>query len=115
LIFHTCLAPTQAEARQIGRRALQTSLAHQDDHASLHHQISWLEEREQLCFGAPADVIRFITHYQSEMENRHFVFWLDFGAMQPAYVARSLRLLAREVLPHFRGREQAESKGEESI
>jgi alkanesulfonate monooxygenase SsuD/methylene tetrahydromethanopterin reductase-like flavin-dependent oxidoreductase (luciferase family) len=115
LIFYTCLAPTRAEAHLIGWRALQTWFAHQGSHADLHDQISRLEEREQLCFGTPADVIRFITHYQSEMENRHFVFWLDFGAMQPEYVARSQRLLAREVLPHFRGPARAESKGGESI
>jgi len=111
LIFYTCLAPTHAEASLIGRRALQTWFAHQDRHADLHSRIARLEEREHLCFGAPADVIRFITRYQSEMQNRHFVFWLDFGAMQPEDVTRSLHLLAREVLPHFRGVAQAESKG----
>ncbi|HEY1353153.1 MAG TPA: LLM class flavin-dependent oxidoreductase [Ktedonobacteraceae bacterium] len=114
LVFYTCLAPTQTEARQLGRRALHTFLAHQHqvDHADLEQQISRLEEREQLCFGTPADVIRFIEHYQSEMENRHFVFWLDFGAMEPAYASRSLELLAREVLPRFRNREEKAKKGE---
>lgn len=110
LIFYTCLAPTHAEASLIGRSALQTWFAHQGNHADVHQRIARLEEREHLCFGAPADVIRFITRYQSEMQNRHFVFWLDFGAMQPEYVTRSLHLLASEVLPHFKDRAQAVSK-----
>lgn len=114
LIFFTCLAPTRSEAWQVGRHALHTFLAHQEQagHADLGQQVSRLAEREQLCFGAPADVIHFIERYQSEMGNRHFVFWLDFGALKPEYVSRSLHLLAREVLPHFRGREKAEHKGE---
>jgi alkanesulfonate monooxygenase SsuD/methylene tetrahydromethanopterin reductase-like flavin-dependent oxidoreductase (luciferase family) len=115
LVFYTCLAPTQTEAWQLGRRALHTFLAHQQqtNHADLGQQISRLEEREQLCFGTPADVIRFIEHHQSAMENRHFVFWLDFGAINPGYVSRSLDLLAREVLPYFRSIEGKAKKGEQ--
>lgn len=114
LIFHTCLAPTQDEAWRIGRRALHAFLAQQQQagHADLHRQLSCLEECELLYFGTPADVIRLIERYQSEMENHHFVFWLDFGALPPEHVTRSLHLLAREVLPHFKGREKAVYEGE---
>jgi alkanesulfonate monooxygenase SsuD/methylene tetrahydromethanopterin reductase-like flavin-dependent oxidoreductase (luciferase family) len=104
LILFTFVAPTRAEAQQQAVDALKRYLAHQHhgtaDH--LHQIVQQLEERDQLWFGTPVDLIQFIERYQTKLGTRHFVFWLDFGGMRPEFVHRSMQLLAREVIPYFR-------------
>jgi alkanesulfonate monooxygenase SsuD/methylene tetrahydromethanopterin reductase-like flavin-dependent oxidoreductase (luciferase family) len=105
LIFYTCVAPTRIEAQQQGREALLYSLVHQHHGVDVHHvqqHMDQLEERGQLWFGTPADLIEWIEQYQASTDSRHFVFWLDFGGMPSSAVYRSMRLLAGEVMPHFR-------------
>lgn len=104
LIFYTCVAPTRMEAQQVGMDALRRYLTHQhpDADSHLHQVIQQLAERKQLWFGAPDELIQLIEQYQAEMDNRHFVFWLDFGGMKLENVCRSMQLLAEEVMPHFR-------------
>jgi len=103
LIFYTCVAPTRMEARQVAVDALQCYLTHQhhdtDGHAQ--HIAQRLEERDQLWFGTPGDLIRLIERYQANVDSRHFVFWLDFGRMEPEFVRRSMHLLSQEVIPHI--------------
>ena len=103
LIFYTCVAPTRDEAQHEGRDALQRYLVHQhhDAGSHIHHKMHQFEERNQLFFGTPGDLIHLIKQYQASIDNRHFVFWLDFGGMKPKSVHRSTQLLAREVIPHF--------------
>ena len=74
---------------------------HGVDSAHAQHQVHVLEERNQLWFGAPGDLIQLIEQHQAELDNRHFVFWLDFGGMPDGSVQRSMRLLAGEVIPHL--------------
>lgn len=102
LIFYTCVAPTRVEARHTAVEALQRYLVHQHHDADGHHIVQRLEERDQLWFGTPGDLIRLIERYQADVDNRHFVFWLDFGGMEPDFVRRSMQLLAQEVIPHFK-------------
>jgi len=105
LIFYTCVAPTRDEARQQGRKALLQYIVHQHhdvDVRHAQHKVHQLEERDQLWFGTPDDLIQWIEQHQASVDNRHFVFWLDFGGMRPASVQRSMQLLAQEVMPHFR-------------
>ena len=104
LIFYTYVAPTRAEARQQAIDALQRYIVHQHHDAAGHFSqiVRQLEERGQLWSGTPDDLIQFIERYQANMDSRHFVFWLDFGGMKPELVLRSMRLLAQEVIPHFR-------------
>ena len=104
LIFYTCVAPTRMEARHEAVDALQRYLVHQHHDAGGHtqHIVQRLEEREQLWFGTPGDLIQLIELYQANVDNRHFVFWLDFGGMEPESVRRSMQLLAQEVIPHFK-------------
>jgi len=107
LFLYTCLAPTREEAQQQGREAMLRYIIHQHHGIDIYHarhQVQQLEERQQLWFGTPDDLIQWIEQYQACVDSRHFVFWLDFGGMQPASVQRSMSLLAREVLPHFRVR-----------
>jgi len=106
LIFYTYVAPTRAEARQQAIDALQRYIVHQHSDAAGHFSqiVRQLEEREQLWFGTPDDLIGFIERYQANMDSRHFVFWLDFGGMKPELVHRSMQLLAGEVIPHFKCR-----------
>lgn len=84
---------------------------HDVDTPHAQHQVHLLEERNQLWFGTPADLIQWIEQHQAVLDNRHFVFWLDFGGMQSASVQRSMQLLAREIIPHFK--EQADSSAVE--
>jgi alkanesulfonate monooxygenase SsuD/methylene tetrahydromethanopterin reductase-like flavin-dependent oxidoreductase (luciferase family) len=105
LIFFTCVAPSRVEAQQQGKEAMLHYLVHQHqgiDVRHAHHQVQQLEERQQLWFGTPDDLIAWIEQYQAHADSRHFVFWLDFGGMQLASVQRSLQMLAQEVMPHFR-------------
>ena len=75
---------------------------HGVDSGHAQHQVHMLEERNQLWFGAPGDLIQLIELHQAALDNRHFVFWLDFGGMPFASVQRSMRLLAEEVMPRFK-------------
>jgi alkanesulfonate monooxygenase SsuD/methylene tetrahydromethanopterin reductase-like flavin-dependent oxidoreductase (luciferase family) len=105
VIFYTCVAPTRVEAQKQGREALLRYLVHQQHDVSMthaHHHMRQLEDQQQLWFGTPADLIEWIEQYQANIDSRHFVFWLDFGEMQPASIHRSMHLLAQEVMPHFR-------------
>jgi alkanesulfonate monooxygenase SsuD/methylene tetrahydromethanopterin reductase-like flavin-dependent oxidoreductase (luciferase family) len=107
LIFYTCVAQTRSEAQHLGREAMLRYIIHQHhgvDTGHAQHQVHVLEDRNQLWFGTPGDLIRWIEQHQAVLDNRHFVFWLDFGGMPCASVQRSMCLLAEEVLPHFRGR-----------
>lgn len=103
LIFYTFVAPTREEAWLVAETALQRYIAHQhrEAHAQAPQIMQRLKERDQLWFGTPDDLIRFIELYQSQVENRHFVFWLDFGGMKPEFVRRSMQMVAHEVIPHF--------------
>jgi alkanesulfonate monooxygenase SsuD/methylene tetrahydromethanopterin reductase-like flavin-dependent oxidoreductase (luciferase family) len=104
LIFFTCVAPTRSEAQHQGRDAMLRYIVHQHhgvDIRHAQHQVHVLEERNQLWFGTPGDLIQRIEQHQAAMDNRHFVFWLDFGGMPPASVQHSMHLLAHEVIPYF--------------
>ncbi len=103
LIFYTCVAPTRVEARHEAVKTLHRYLVHQHHDADGHtqHIVQRLDERDQLWFGTPGDLIRLIERYQADVDNRHFVFWLDFGGIEPEYVRRSMQLLSQEVIPHF--------------
>ncbi len=104
LIFFTCVAPTRTEAQQQGKQALLRYLIHQHPHIDPHqaqHHLHQLEERNQLWFGTSDDLIHWINQHQANVDSRHFIFWLDFGGMQPTSIHRSMHLLAQEVMPHF--------------
>ena len=104
LIFFTCVAPTRSEAQHHGREAMLRYIIHQHhgvDTEHALHQVHVLEERNQLWFGAPDDLIQWIEQHQAALDNRHFVFWLDFGGMSSASVQQSMNLLAHEVIPCF--------------
>lgn len=65
----------------------------------IHH----LKDQKLLWFGTPDDLIDVIAQFQANVDNRHFVFWSDFGGLPPALVKRSMQLIAQEVLPHVTG------------
>jgi alkanesulfonate monooxygenase SsuD/methylene tetrahydromethanopterin reductase-like flavin-dependent oxidoreductase (luciferase family) len=105
IILYTCVAPTRIEAQQQGREAMLRYIVHQHHGIDIHHahqQVHHLEERKQLWFGTPDDLIEWIKQYQASVDSRHFVFWLDFGGIAPASVHRSMSLLAQEVIPYVR-------------
>jgi alkanesulfonate monooxygenase SsuD/methylene tetrahydromethanopterin reductase-like flavin-dependent oxidoreductase (luciferase family) len=106
LIFYTCVAYSRREAEQEGRESMLRYLVHQHPEAEtihLEHHLKQLEARGQLWFGSPDDLIAWIRQYQSSVDSRHFVFWLNFGGMPHDSVRRSMHCLAQDVMPHARG------------
>jgi alkanesulfonate monooxygenase SsuD/methylene tetrahydromethanopterin reductase-like flavin-dependent oxidoreductase (luciferase family) len=104
LVLFTCVAATRAEAQRQGREAMLRFIAHQHqgvDAGHAQHQVHELEERSQLWLGTPDDIIQLIEQHQAALDNRHFVFWLDFGGMPFESVQESMQLLAEEVMPRF--------------
>ncbi len=107
LVFFTCVASTRSEAQRQGREAMLRYIVHQHDgidrrHAE--HEMHVLEGRNQLWFGTSGDLMQWIEQHQAALDNRHFVFWLDFGGMPGAAVQRSMRLLTEGVMPIFGGK-----------
>lgn len=103
LILYTFVAPTRAEALQTAVAALRRYMEqqHSGSHEHIMHAIHHLMEQKLLCFGTPGDLIGVLEQFQASIDNRHVVFWSDFGGIQPELVLRSMRLIAQEVLPHF--------------
>lgn len=105
LILYTFVAPTRTEALQTAAEALRRYMEqqHPGSHEHIMHAIHHLKDEKLLWFGTPGDLIDMLKHFQTTIDNRHFVFWSDFGGIQPELVVRSMRLIAQEVLPHFAG------------
>lgn len=105
LILYTFVAPTRAEALQIAGEALRHYMQpqHPGSHEHILHAIHHLKDEKLLWFGTPGDLIDVLEQFQTRIDNRHFVFWSDFGGIQPELVVRSMQLIAEEVLPHFAG------------
>ena len=103
LVLYTFVAPTRAEALQTAVEALRRYMEqqHPGSHEQIMHAIHHLKDEKLLWFGTPGDLIEVIAQFQTSLDNRHVVFWSDFGGIQPALVLRSMRLIAQEVLPHF--------------
>lgn len=104
LILYTFVAPTRAEALHTAVDALRRYMEHQHPGSQEHimHIIHHLMEQKLLWFGAPGDLIDLIEQFQEAIDNRHFIFWSDFGGLQPELVLRSMQLIAEEVLPLVR-------------
>ncbi len=105
LVFFTCVASTRSKAQQMGREAILRFITHQHHGVDRHHaqhELHVLEERKQLWFGEPGDIIKLIEEHQAALDNKHFVFWLDFGGIPFESVQESMRLLTEEVMPRFR-------------
>ena len=105
LILYTYIAPTRTEALQTAVEALRRYMEqqHPGSHEHIMHAIHRLMDEKLLWFGTPGDLIEVLEQFQESIDNRHFVFWSDFGGMQPELIVRSMRLIARQVLPHFVG------------
>jgi alkanesulfonate monooxygenase SsuD/methylene tetrahydromethanopterin reductase-like flavin-dependent oxidoreductase (luciferase family) len=104
LVFFTCVASTRSKAQHMGREAILRFITHQHhgvDIQHVQHEAHRLEERKQLWLGAPDDIMQLIEEHQAALDNRHFVFWLDFGGMPFESVQESMQLLAEVVMPRF--------------
>lgn len=103
LILYTFVAPTRAEALHTAVDALRRYMEYQHpgSHEHITQIIHHLKDQKLLWFGTPGDLVDLIEQFQASIDNRHFVFWSDFGGLQPELVLRSMQLIAQEVLPHF--------------
>lgn len=106
LILYTFVAPTRTEALDTAVEALRRYMEqqHHGGHEQIMDLINHLKDQQLLWFGTPGDLIDVIEQFQAHIDNRHFVFWSDFGGLPSALVKRSMQLIAQEVLPHFTGR-----------
>ncbi len=104
LVFFTCVASTRSKAQQVGSEAMLRFITHQHEGVDIQHaryEVRKLEERSQLWFGDPGDLVSMIEQHQTVLDNRHFIYWLDFGGMSFESVQESMQLLAEEVMPRF--------------
>jgi alkanesulfonate monooxygenase SsuD/methylene tetrahydromethanopterin reductase-like flavin-dependent oxidoreductase (luciferase family) len=63
---------------------------------------------EPLIIGMPDDAIRMIDDYQRRTRLTHLVMITVLPGSDPAKVAASMKLFAKEVLPHFRQKRRAQ-------
>ena len=103
LILYTFVAPTRAEALHTAVDALRRYMEqqHPGSHEHIMQIIHHLTDQKLLWFGTPGDMVDLIEQFQASVDNRHFVFWSDFGCIQTELVLRSMQLIAQEVVPHF--------------
>jgi probable F420-dependent oxidoreductase len=52
--------------------------------------------------GSPEDAISEIERSRAETGTTHLVMWMQIGGMDPRLTEHSIRLFAKEVMPHFR-------------
>jgi alkanesulfonate monooxygenase SsuD/methylene tetrahydromethanopterin reductase-like flavin-dependent oxidoreductase (luciferase family) len=103
LVFHTHLATSEGEAHEIALPALQRFTSYQHPGHD-HEAVKALHERQQLFIGTPEQIIALIEKYRATTGSQHFIFWMDFGAIEPKFVRRSMELMAKEVIPYFQGK-----------
>ena len=54
--------------------------------------------------GTPEDAIKEILRSREEAGVTHLVTWMQIGGIDPRRAEYSMRLFAKEVISHFRGR-----------
>jgi len=64
--------------------------------------MTWEGYRERLMVGTPDHVIGEIEKYQREAGMDYLIATMDFPAADRNHTLKSMRLFAREVMPHFR-------------
>ena len=52
--------------------------------------------------GSPEDAIKEIERSRAETGTTHLVMWMQIGGMDPRLTEHSMRLFAKEVIPHFK-------------
>jgi len=55
-----------------------------------------------LIIGTPEDVIKEIERSRAESGTTHLVMWMQIGGIDPRRAEHSMKLFAKEVMPHFR-------------
>jgi len=55
-----------------------------------------------LIIGTPEDAVMEITRSRAETGVTHLVMWMQIGGLDPRLTEHSMRLFAKEVMPHFR-------------
>jgi alkanesulfonate monooxygenase SsuD/methylene tetrahydromethanopterin reductase-like flavin-dependent oxidoreductase (luciferase family) len=58
--------------------------------------------RDRFIVGTPADCVQQIARYRQQLGVTHMIFRLQWPGMEQAKVLRSIKLLSREVIPHFK-------------
>ncbi len=54
-----------------------------------------------MIVGTPEDAIRELERSAAAAPVTHQVLWMQIGGMDPRLTEHSMRLFAREVIPHF--------------
>lgn len=63
---------------------------------------TWDTHKQRFLVGSPDDVIKEAERYQHELGMDYLIGWMDFPGMDPALTRKSMRLFAKEVMPHFK-------------
>lgn len=100
LALHTYVAETKEEAERIAKPHLNLYLETRQYGKGAEYED--LEAREQLLIGTPEDVVNILKKYQ-EIGCDHIMMLMNFGGLPHEKVLKSMELVAREVMPAFKG------------
>jgi alkanesulfonate monooxygenase SsuD/methylene tetrahydromethanopterin reductase-like flavin-dependent oxidoreductase (luciferase family) len=62
---------------------------------------TWDTHKQRFMVGTPDHVVKEIERYQRELGMDYLIGWMDFPGTDPAKTRNSVRLFAKEVMPHF--------------
>ncbi len=64
--------------------------------------VTFESHRERFIIGDPDHCVREIEKYQRELEMDHLICWMQYPGVDPHKTLKSMRLFAKEVMPHFK-------------
>ncbi|GIM46548.1 luciferase [Collibacillus ludicampi] len=100
LALHTYVAETSEQARKDSEEHINLYLKTRQYGKNARYDD--LLAKEQLAIGSPEDVIQLIRKYEAIGMN-HVMMLMNFGGMPHEKVMKSIELVAREVMPAFKG------------
>ncbi len=77
-----------------------------DDHGELVKDpatVTFESHRERFIIGSPDHCVREIKRYQSEIGMDYLICWMQFPGVEMDKTMNSMRLFAKEVMPHVKG------------
>ncbi len=86
----------------------QVDRVRQERAATRFNEAAWADLETAPMVGDPAEVLRRVRVVQEALDLGYLMTWMNFGGIDHQETRRSMKLFAREVMPHFRARAQAE-------
>lgn len=107
LALHTYVAETREEAIETAKPHLDLYLETRMYGKSAKYED--LRDREQTLIGTPDEVVATLKKYR-EAGCDHIMMLMNFGGLPHEKVLKSMELVAKEVMPKFKGSQEIEEK-----